>query len=125
MHIVFHAHHADVTDALQQKAQAAVEKVAGRLRGTTDASIRFAEDGAQRRVELVLRIARRAPLVAEATAPRYEAALSTAVERLETHVAHVKALRARRRAQPRPTGLPFVVGDEGTDEFEPRAATGT
>ena len=96
MHIVFHAHRADVTDALQQKAEAAVRKLATRLRGATDASVRFAEDAGTRRCELVLRVARRAPLVAEATSTRYETALATAIERLETHVAHVKAERARR-----------------------------
>ena len=128
MHIVFHAHHADVTDALQQKADAAVHKIAGRLRGVTDASIRFAEDGALRRVEVVLRIARRAPLVAAGTSTRYEAALADALARLETHVAHVKAVRARARMSARTGDMIAPIapgGDEGFDEYEPRAATGT
>lgn len=126
MHIVFHAHHADVTDALQQKAETAVTKVAGRLRGATDASVRFAEDGALRRVEILLRIARRAPLVAEGTAARFEAALSAAVERLATHVAHVKALRARRRVRGAGTAAANVrPTTHVADEDEPRAATGT
>lgn len=97
MHIVFHAHHADVTDALQQRAAQSVTKLAARLRGTTDASVRFADDGAERRVEIMLRAARRRPLVAEGTGSRYEFALASAVERLGAHVAHVRAERERRR----------------------------
>jgi len=97
VNIVFHAHRADVTDALQERAEQAVRKLATRLRGTTDASIRFAADGATRRVEIVLRVARRKPLVCEGIAPRYEGALAAAVERLSAHVAHVRAERARKR----------------------------
>jgi hypothetical protein len=100
VNIVFHVHRADVTEALQAKAAQSVEKLAARLRGATDASIRFAQDGAVKRVELVLRVARRAPLVAEAVGSQYDIALAAACERLAAHVAHVKALRARRRVQP-------------------------
>ena len=119
LHIVFHAHRADVTDALQQKAEAAVSKLASRLRGATDASVRFAEDAGNRRVELVLRVARRAPLVAEATSTRYETALSTAIERLEQHVAHVKVERARRIRRLVPPPRP--AADEGLVEGPPAA----
>jgi ribosome-associated translation inhibitor RaiA len=112
LHIVFHAHHADVTDAIQQRAEQAVRKLAGRLRGTTDASIRFAEDGAVRRVELVLRAARRAPLVAEGVGPRYEVALASALDRLGAHVAHVRAERERRRRAAEGLRLGAAAGTE-------------
>jgi ribosome-associated translation inhibitor RaiA len=97
VHIVFHAHHADVTDALQQRAEQAVRKLAARLRGATDASIRFVKHGATPRVEIMLRVARRKPLVAEGEGSRFEFALNGAVERLSAHVAHVRAERARKR----------------------------
>ena len=97
MNIVFHAHHADATDALQTRAEQAVRKLAGRLRGATDASIRFVTDGATRRVEIVLAVARRKPLVAAGASTRFEGALGAALERLGAHVAHVKAERARKR----------------------------
>lgn len=119
LHIVFHAHHADVTDAIQQRAEQSVRKLAARLRGATDASIRFAEDGAVRRVELVLRTARRAPLVAEGLGPRYEVALAAALDRLGAHIAHVRALRERRRRQAEGLRLETTVGREDGLEPEP------
>jgi len=95
-HIVFHAH-SDVTEAVRQRAEQSVRKLASRIRGTTDASIRFDADGAVRRAEIVLRAARRAPLVAEGSGSRYEFALAAALDKLEAHVAHVRAERERKR----------------------------
>jgi ribosome-associated translation inhibitor RaiA len=115
VHIVFHAHHADVTDALQSRAEQAVRKLASRLRGATDASVRFADDSGTRRVDIVLAIARRKPLVAAGAASRYEGALGAALERLSAHVAHVKAERARKRRSA-PTRLAGSVG-EPEDDF--------
>jgi ribosome-associated translation inhibitor RaiA len=114
VHIVFHAHHADVTDALQTRAEQAVRKLASRLRGATDASIRFAADGATRRVDIVLAIARRKPLVAAGAAARFEGALGAALERLSAHVAHVKAERARKR-RTTPTVALEPAGDQEDD----------
>lgn len=118
LHIVFQSHRADVTEPLQQRAEQAVRKLAARLRGATDASIRFAEDGAMRRVELALSVARRAPLVAAGAGPRYEVALSSAVERLSAHVAHLRAERERNR---RVAGVPraplgAAVREDDTEE---------
>jgi ribosome-associated translation inhibitor RaiA len=114
VHIVFHAHHADVTDALQARAEQAVRKLASRLRGATDASIRFATDGATRRVEIVLAVARRKPLVAVGAASRNEGALGAALERLTAHVAHVKAERARKRRTTPPVAAEST-GDQEDD----------
>jgi hypothetical protein len=110
LHIVFYAHRADVTEAVQQRAEQAVRKLAARLRGTTDASIRFAQDGALRRVDIVLSVARRAPLIAAGEGPRYEVALTAAVERLSAHVAHLRAERERRRHVP--GALRLALADE-------------
>lgn len=95
MDIVFQSHRAEVPSAVQQRAEQAVTKLAGRLRRAVDAQVRFAEDGPARRVEITLRAARREPMVAVGEARAYEAALSEAVARLEAHVAHDKELRAR------------------------------
>ncbi|MBV9879097.1 MAG: HPF/RaiA family ribosome-associated protein [Gemmatirosa sp.] len=97
MTIVFHTHHADVTDAVRARADQAVQKLAARLRGATDASVRFVEDGTVRRVEIVLRAARRRPLVAEGSGARFELAIAEAADRMAAHVAHVRAERARRQ----------------------------
>jgi ribosome-associated translation inhibitor RaiA len=113
LHIVFHAHRADVTEAVQQRAEQAVQKLAARLRGSTDASVRFADDGAVRRVDIVLNVARRAPLVAVGEGPRYEVALSDAVERLAAHVAHLRSDRERRRHVP--SDLRTALADRQAD----------
>ena len=118
MHIVFHAHHADVTEALQQRAEQAVRKLATRLRGTTDASIRFVTERSARKVEIMLRVARRKPLVAEGVAPKYEGALAAAVERLSAHVAHVRAERARKRQVGAAPAAPTSVSEAGEQDDE-------
>lgn len=96
MNIVFHAHNAEMPESLQQRAEQAVQKLATRLRRVVDASVRFAEDGPTRRVEIVLRAPRQQPLVAAGSGRLYETALGEALERLESHIAHLKAAQGRR-----------------------------
>ena len=96
MNIVFHAHHADVPEPLQERAEQAVRKLAARLRRAVDASVRFIADGHVRRVEIVLRAPRRQPLVAAGSGRVYEAALGEALERLQSHVAHLREAQGRR-----------------------------
>ena len=96
MNIVFHAHHADMPGSLQERAEQAVQKLASRLKRAVDASVRFAEDGQVRRVEIVLRAPRQQPLVAAGSGRLYETALGEALERLESHIAHLKAAKGRR-----------------------------
>ena len=96
MNIVFHAHNAEMPESLQQRAEQAVQKLATRLRRAVDASVRFAEDGPTRRVEIVLRAPRQQPLVAAGSGRLYETALGEALERLESHIAHLKAAQGRR-----------------------------
>jgi ribosome-associated translation inhibitor RaiA len=111
VNIVFHAHHADMPEPLQQRAEQAVRKLAARLRRVVDASVRFSEDGPTRRVEIVLRAPRQQPLVAAGSGRLYEAALGEALERLESHIAHLQVARRRRirtaRALSRDGLLPF------------------
>ncbi len=96
MEIILHAHHAEVTDTLRDKAERAVERLAARLRRVVTAIVRFEGDGPNKRVEIVLQAPRRPDLVAQAFARRYEPALTQAVLRLEAQVA-----RARRSRRPR------------------------
>jgi ribosome-associated translation inhibitor RaiA len=96
VHIVFHAHRADMPESLQQRAELAVQKLASRLRRAVDASVRFAEDGPVRRVEIALRAPRQQTLVAAGSGRLYETALGEALERLESHIAHLKAAKGRR-----------------------------
>lgn len=99
MNIVFHAHHAELSDAVQRRAASSLRKLAERLRRAMDATVRVAADGPLFRVEVTLRTPRREPLVAVGTARQPEVALGGALERLRAHVAHERASRARRISQ--------------------------
>lgn len=104
MNIVFHGHHADVSSALQQRAEQRVRKLGGRIRRATDASIRAAGDGRFRRIEIELRAPKARPLVAVAESDSYEAALGDALARLEAQVEQLKAMRTKRIRQARANG---------------------
>ncbi len=78
MEIVFHSHHAVVSDRMRQRAVRAVEKLALRLSRAGDAVIRFESDGPARRVEIALRASRRR-LVAIGEGKYFGPALAQAV----------------------------------------------
>jgi ribosome-associated translation inhibitor RaiA len=87
MDVIFHAHHAVVSERLRQRAQSAVERVASRLKRTVDAVVRFEGDGRTRR------------LVAEGHGAFFGPALGEAIGRLEAQTRHRKRTRkARARA---------------------------
>lgn len=96
LQIVFQIHHADANEALQQKAARALEKLAARLRGAVDATVRFCADGAMRRVEITVRRPRRRALVAVGTERQAEGALTQALDALESQVAHARSEADRR-----------------------------
>ena len=97
MEIVFHAHHAVISDELRARAERAVHKAAARLRRTVDATVRFEEDGPTRRVEIVLHAPRKAPLVAVGEDRLLGRALSAAASRLQAQVGRGGSARARPR----------------------------
>jgi len=96
LHIVFQIHHADASEPLQQKAARAIEKLATRLRGAVDATVRIAGDGAMQRVEIAMRRPRRKALVAVGTDRQVDGALTQALVALESQIAHVRAAGLRR-----------------------------
>lgn len=97
MEIIFHAHHAVVSDHMRQRAERALRKLASRCTRPVDAVVRFEQDGPMRHVEIVLNRARRRPIIAKGAARTYGPALAEAVQRLESQLAHVE-----RPAKPRP-----------------------
>jgi ribosome-associated translation inhibitor RaiA len=97
VNVVFHAHHATVSDALQRRAETNVRKLAERLPRAVDATVRFVEDGPARRVEIELRAAPHRHLVAAGTNRLYDVALREAVTALEAQVERERAARERRR----------------------------
>ena len=104
MEIVFHTHDAKVSDHMRRRAEQALRKVARRAGRAVDATVRFRQDGAMRRVELTLHTAgaggRR--YVAISDDRYFGTALATAARRLAMQVDHTKRTpktRARQRAR--------------------------
>jgi ribosome-associated translation inhibitor RaiA len=101
MQIIFHSHHASVSDRLRLRAEQGVRKLATRLGGTVDAVIRFEGDGPTRRVEIVMHASRHRRLVAGGEARYLGPALSEAIDGLRDQIARARRARskgARRRA---------------------------
>ena len=109
MEIVFHSHHASVSDRLRRSAQLGIEKIVRRLTRTVDAVVRFEQDGPTRRVEIVLHAPRSRRIVAEGTARYFGPALAAALAHVKTQTNHVnrppkeRARRAKRRVATRAT----------------------
>jgi ribosome-associated translation inhibitor RaiA len=93
MEIILHAHHAEVSESLRAQAEAAITRIAKRLNRVANAIVRFVGDGDTRRVEIVLRHARHRELFVHADARAFAPALSAAVHRLESQVAHARRSR--------------------------------
>ena len=101
MQIIFHSHHATVSDRLRLRAEQGVRKLATRLGGAVDAVIRFEGDGPTRRVEIELHASRHRRLFAEGKARYLGPALARAVDGLRDQVRRARRSRtkgARRRA---------------------------
>ena len=99
MEIIFHAHHAVISDRMRLRAERAVRKVAKKLKRAVDARVRFERDGPTSRVEVLLHAPGRRDLVAEGRARHYGPALSEAVGRLESQVnSRKRTPKARGRA---------------------------
>jgi hypothetical protein len=98
MDVIFHAHHAPMSDGMRRRARRGVAKLAARLGRPVDAVIRFEDDGPTRRVEIMLHAPRRKPLVAAASQRYTGVALGEALKRLATQV---EAQRRKRRPRPR------------------------
>jgi hypothetical protein len=95
--IVFHAHHAVISDDLRARAERAVHKAAARLHRVVDATVRFEEDGPTRRVEIVLHAPKQPPVVALGEGRLFGPALSAATARLQALVGRVEVPHARSR----------------------------
>ncbi|HWG54144.1 MAG TPA: HPF/RaiA family ribosome-associated protein [Gemmatimonadaceae bacterium] len=90
MEIIFHAHHAVMSDTLRGRAERTVRKLAARMKRPVDATIRFAQDGPFRRVEIELRPARRRPIIAAGEGRTFGPALADAAGRMATQLTRVK-----------------------------------
>ena len=102
MDIIFHAHHANVSDRMRRRAEASVRRAALRIGRTVDGIIRFEQDGPVKRVEILLHAPRQRDLVARGEAKFFGPALASAMARL---TAQIRPLRASRRTARRSGGL--------------------
>ena len=107
MEIIFHAHHANISERMRKRAESSVRRAAERLTRTVDAIIRFEQDGRVKRVEIVLHAPRQRKLIARGEGSFYGPALNTAVDRL---LNQIRTLRAERRRAERAR----VVGKAAT-----------
>lgn len=98
MEIIFHAHHANVSERMRKRAEAAVRRAGQRLARAVDATIRFEQDGRVKRVEIVLHAPRQRDLVARGEAPFFGPAFASAMERLSSQI---RTLRSTRRTAQR------------------------
>jgi ribosome-associated translation inhibitor RaiA len=97
--IIFHGHHAVMSDHMRSRAERVVRKLASRLSRPVDAIVRFERDGPTRRIELVLHAPRGRRLVAEGYGRTYGPALGEAAARLQAQLNHVKRTpKSRARA---------------------------
>ena len=94
MEIVFHGHHANISERMRKRAEAAVRRAAARLTRAVDGVIRFEQDGRVKRVEIVLHAPRQRKLIARGEGSYYGPALSSAMDRLTNQI---RTLRAERR----------------------------
>jgi ribosome-associated translation inhibitor RaiA len=101
MQIIFHSHHATVSERMRLRAEQGVRKLATRLGGAVDAVIRFEDDGPARRVEIVMHASRHRRLVAEGQSRYRGPALAQALDGLRDQVDRARRGRSkavRRRA---------------------------
>ena len=98
MEIVVQSHHAAVSERTIERARRAIAAFGEAHGELVDATIRFEKDNPHRRVELVIRGARRRTYVAEGTARFYGPALNQALGRIEVQIRE-RIARSRARAR--------------------------
>ena len=90
MQIHFHAHHADVSDAMRKRAERDVVRAAARIPRVVEAIIRFEQDGVLRRVSLTLKAPQQPDLIGIAEGRYFGPALALALTRVKVQVAKDK-----------------------------------
>lgn len=107
MEIIFHEHHATISDRMRRRAESSVRAAAARLSRAVDAIIRFEQDGPVKRVEIVLHAPRQRDLIARGESRFYGRSLSSAVDKL---AAQIRRTRVNRRAAHRVRSLEKAAG---------------
>lgn len=90
MQILFQSHSVTVSNQVRQRAESGLRKLGTRIGNAVDATVRFAEDGPMKRVELELHAAGGRRFVAEAQGQYHGPAVSIALAKLASQIGHVK-----------------------------------
>ena len=93
MQIQIHAPEPLVPSVIRERAESGVRKLASRLGGATDATVKFDTDGGPRSVEVMLHAPGHRPLVARAAGRHFGAALRDALSALQQQITHAKRTR--------------------------------
>ncbi len=99
MDIIFHAHHATISQAMRKRAEAGARRIGRRIGRAVDAVIRFEQDGPMKRVEIVLHAPPKRDIVARAESRYFGLALTACLDRLGSQVRSLgKGVSKRTRA---------------------------
>ena len=95
MDIYYHPHHATISPSMQLRIERGLRRVERRSGGHIDATVRFEEDGPDRRVEIVVRALGRR-VVAKGEGRFFGPALGACLARLDSQLRHIKRTRKAR-----------------------------
>jgi len=96
MELVLHSHNATVSDVIRERAERLVRRLALRSSRIVSATVRFAEDGAVRRVEIELHQAGGRRVVCAGTGRYFGPALGHAGAAVRAQLEHAKRTRRER-----------------------------
>jgi ribosome-associated translation inhibitor RaiA len=106
--IIFHEHHAEISERMRDRARRAVRRVTRRLDRVVDAVVRFEQDGPTRRVEIVLHTPGHRQLMAKSEGRFFGAALADVTDRLLAQLPKKDTVKTRSRAEARSRRVPAL-----------------
>jgi hypothetical protein len=96
MELVMHSHNVAVSDVVRERAERLVRRLAPRIGRVVDATVRFADDGPLRRVEIEIHGAGGRRVVAAGTGRYFGPALARAGAGVRAQFEHRKRTRRER-----------------------------
>jgi len=97
--IIFHAHHATISESMRRRAEAGVRRIGRRIGSAVDAVIRFEQDGPVKRVDIVLHAPPKRDVVARGESRFFGLALTASLERLSARVRSLRKVTATKRTR--------------------------
>jgi ribosome-associated translation inhibitor RaiA len=99
--IIFHSHHAAVSEHMRKRAARAVERAAARIPRIVEGIVRFEEDGPTRRVTVTLRAPKHHDVMGSAEGRFFGPALTLAVARVMSQANRERSTTGHKRARVR------------------------